>query len=219
VPALRIGAEDERNADAECYLVDDENLLDLRSLLYIPVVHTEKILPGDCEKKRDFIYLAISKPAKRHDIAINAVRGTSISGHFHPVDGSLMDLSETKITTSNLNERSVVELLQTSRIAIYPGDHTSSPAAMWECVAAGLPIVVNDKIQGGKHLVQPGITGEFADENNFRDVMLHVLNHLDSYTPRKYFEDHWDTIGVLETYLSFFEKMGWTHPHRKGMAV
>ena len=37
--------------------------------------------------------------------------------------------------------RHVVELLRSSRIAVYPGDTTSSPAAMWECVAAGLPIV------------------------------------------------------------------------------
>lgn len=213
VPALRMGAEDQGNSDAECYLVDDEKFLDSRSMLYIPVVNTTKIFPIDCEKKRDFIYLASLKPSKRHDIILDAVRGNGISGHFHPVDGSNLDLSETKITTTNLNETDVVDLLRTSRIAVYPGDHTSNPAAMWECVAAGLPIVMNRKIEGGKHLVIPGITGEFADEINFRDVILHVLKNLSSYSPRKYFEDHWNTIEVVESYLSFFAKMGWAMPH------
>ena len=71
----------------------------------------------------------------------------------------------------------VVELLRTSKIAVYPADHASSPASMWECVAAGLPIVVNEDIKGGKHLVVPGVTGEFARADSFLRVMRHVLAH------------------------------------------
>ena len=59
---------------------------------------------------------------KRHDILLNAVRGKNITGHFHPVDASKLDLRNTHITTSDLEERDAVELLQTSRIAVYPGD-------------------------------------------------------------------------------------------------
>jgi hypothetical protein len=130
------------------------------------------------------------------------------------VDGSKLDLSNTNITTSKWNEGDVVDLLRTSRIAVYTGDYTSSPAAMWECVAAGLPIVVNKKIKGGKHLVVPGVTGEFASENDFYEVMKHVLAKLDSYQPRQYFEEHWDTVTILEEYLSFFSKMGWRNPQK-----
>lgn len=208
VPVLCGNDDRQGKVNAECFLVDSEDELDDFSLLYIPVVNTRKIFPVDCEKKRDFIYLAGLFKSKRHDLIIRAARGTDLTGHFHPVDGTLLDLSGTNITTTPFNAVKVVDLLRTSRIAVYPGDNTSNPAAMWECVAAGLPIVVNENIRGGKHLVIPGVTGEFAGEENFRDVIGHVLQNRDSYRPREYFEENWDTISILERYLSFLYKMG-----------
>ena len=211
VSALRSGLDCKDNYGAECYLVDAEEFLDNRSMLYIPVVNIKIFFPSNCEKKRDFIYLAANYRGKRHDIILNAVRGTELTGHFHPVDGSELDLSNTNITTSNLNEKDVVELLRTSRIAVYPGDNTSNPAAMWECVAAGLPIVVNENIKGGKHLVVPGVTGEFASEDNFYHVMKHVLEDRESYRPREYFMENWDAIPMLKKYISFFKELGWRY--------
>ena len=187
VPALRSGLSRRENVGAECYLVDAEKYLDARSMMYIPVVNTKKIYPVDCEKKRDFIYIAAYYAGKRHDLIVNAVRRTELTGHLHPLDGSKLDLSDTRITTSNLNESDVVDLMRTSKIAVYPGDRTSNPAAMWECVAAGLPIVVNENIKGGKHLVVSGITGELASEDNFLEVMRRVLANRKHYKPREYF--------------------------------
>jgi len=211
VPALRSGLDRQENFGAECYLVDSEEYLDDRSMMYIPVVNTKKIYPVACDRKKDFIYLARCYHGKRHDILLNAVRGTDLTGHLHPVDGSKLDLSNTKITTTNWNESDVVDLLRTSRIAVYAGDETSNPAAMWECVAAGLPIVINENIRGGKHLVVPGITGELASEDNFLEVMRYVLANLGHYKPREYFMEHWDTVFLLESYLSFFRKMEWRY--------
>jgi glycosyl transferase family 1 len=211
VAALRSGLDRQDNHGADCYLVDAKEFLDERSMLYVPVVNIKKIFPDNAVKKRDFIYLAANYRGKRHDILLNAVRGTELTGHLHPVDGSGLDLTNTHITTTNLNETSIVELLRTSKIAVYPGDNTSNPAAMWECVAAGLPIVVNEKIKGGKHLVVPGVTGEFASEDTFYDVMKYVLENRESYRPREYFMGNWDTIPILEKYISFFRKMGWRY--------
>ncbi len=211
VPALRTGLDCQDNFGADCYLVDSEKYLDSRSILYIPVVNTKKLYPINCEKKRDFIYLATLHPNKRHDILLKAARGTELTGHLHPVDRTKVDLTNANVTTTDLNEVEVVDLLQTSRIAVYPGDNTSNPAAMWECVAAGLPIVVNENIKGGRHLVVPGVTGEFASEDNFYDVMKHVLANLHSYRTREYFMENWDTVYMLEKYLSFFRRMGWRY--------
>jgi glycosyltransferase involved in cell wall biosynthesis len=83
---------------------------------------------------------------------------------------------------------------------------------MWECVAAGLPIVVNADLEGGKHVVVPGVTGELAPPERFREFMEQVLANRDGYRPREHFEEHWDTETMLESYLSFFERMGWTRP-------
>ena len=209
VPALREGLDREGNFGAECYLVDSEEYLDQRSMMYIPVVNTRVICAAECEKTRDFIYLAANYGGKRHDIIVNAVRGTEITGHFHPVGATELDLIGTRITTSAFNEADVVELLSTSKLAVYPADYASSPASMWECVAAGLPIILNENIKGGKHVVVPGITGEFAREDNFLAVMRLVLANLEQYKPREFFMKHWDTISVLESYLSFFRRMGW----------
>jgi hypothetical protein len=212
VPTLRSGLDRRENFGAECYLVDSEEYLDDRSMLYVPVVNTRRIHPAQRAKERDFVYLAACYPGKRHDIVVSAVRGSELTGHFHPVDPSFLDLSDTNITTSDWDQIDLVELLQSSRMAVYPGDNTSNPAAMWECVAAGLPIVVNSEIRGGKHVVVPGVTGELASESEFSDVMEHVLAQLDSYSPSQYFEESWDTVELLKSYLAFFERMGWA-PH------
>jgi glycosyltransferase involved in cell wall biosynthesis len=213
VPALRYGLERQDNWGAECFLVDDEQFLDGRSMMYIPVVNTKQICPNGCEKVRDFIYLAANYESKRHDILLNAFRGTELTGHLHPVDAAKLDLSDTHITASGWDEGDVVELLRTSRMAVYTGECTSNPAAMWECVAAGLPIVMNRSIMGGKHLVIPGVTGELASDTEFYDVTKRVLANLGSYQPREYFEEHWDTIRILDQYLSFFVDMGWPYSH------
>jgi hypothetical protein len=216
VPALRQGRDRVANTGAECYLVDSDDFLDDRSMMYVPVVNTRAIQPLAAEKKWDFIYLAGCYSGKRHDIAVRAAKESGLSGHLHPVDASEIDLTGTRITTTRFNEAAVPQLLNSSRIAIYPGDNTSSPAAMWECVAAGLPIVINDRIQGGKHLVVPGVTGELASENDFGEVMREVVTRRESYSPRKYLEEHWDTVDTLESYVQFFQRMGWRprrNPH------
>lgn len=209
VPTMRRPGPHRENQDAECYLVDSEEFLDDRSMMYVPVVNLPAIRPADVEKERDFIYLASCYRGKRHDLLLDAVRGTELTGHLHPVDAAQVDLRGTRVTTSSLNEREVVALLQTSRIAVYPGDDTSNPAAMWECVAAGLPIVINENIKGGKHLVVPGVTGELASEKDFLDTMRMVLRNRNSYQPRQHFEAHWDTVAILDSYLDFFRRMGW----------
>jgi hypothetical protein len=209
VPALRPAPAPARNEGGECYLVDEVEQLDERSMIYVPVVNTWALARPALPKVRDFVYLASVYGGKRHDLLLDAVRGTGLTGHLHPVKPGELDLRGTRVTTSAFDERDVVELLLTSRIAVYPGDNTSSPAAMWECVAAGLPIVVNADIRGGKHLVVPGVTGELAAPGDFREAMEHVLATRHAYRPREYFAEQWDTIAWTERYLAFFRAMGW----------
>jgi hypothetical protein len=80
---------------------------------------------------------------------------------------------------------------------------------MWECVAAGLPIVMNARIKGGQHLVVPGVTGELASPDEFGEVMKRVVAKRDSYRPREYFLEQWDTVETLDSYIDFFHRMGW----------
>jgi hypothetical protein len=178
----------------------------------VPVVNTEWFRPSQGPKVRDFVYLANVRPGKRHDILLDAVRETGMSGHLHPVSPGELDLGGLEITTSGWDEADVVELLSTSRIAVAPGDQTSNPAAMWECIACDLPLVLNRDVVGGRHAVVSGVTGELATAETFGRVMRQTLDNVDSYRPRAYFLEAWDTLSTLETYFSFFERMGWRRP-------
>ncbi len=218
VPCLR-GDDQAGNAGAECYLVDDPAYLDDRSMLYIPVVNVEKIRPNGAATLRDFIYLAAAYAGKRHDLVVDAVRGTELTGHFHPVRAGTLDLTGTRVTTSDWNERDLVELLTTSRIAVYPSDGTSNPAALWECVAAGLPIVVNARIPGGRHVVVPGVTGELAEPEDFRAVMRRVLADRARYRAREHLMTHWEPRAMLARYVDFFRRMGWRPSSRRSAII
>jgi len=211
VPALRSNDDRNGNFDAECYLVDDPAYLDHRSMMYVPVVNTRCVAPSGAEKRYDFVYLAQARQSKRHEIVIQAARRTGLSGHFHPVEPGELDLEGTRITCTGFNSADPVEVLRAARIAVYPGIRESSPAAMWECVACDLPIVVNSAIEGGRHVVEPGITGELADTGSFADVMQKTVAKADSYRPREWLLEHWGTKATLESYLSFFADMGWRH--------
>jgi hypothetical protein len=209
VPSLREGDDNDGNFDAECFLVDDPVFLDDRSMMYIPVVNTQRVKPSPVEKKFDFIYQAQARPSKRHDIIIAAARKTGLRGHFHPAEPGQLNLEGTRISQSGFDTADPVELMQASHIAVYSGILESSPAAMWECVACDLPIIVNEGIVGGKHVVEPGVTGELADSDSFAEAMLHVLSRLKSYRPREWLLEKWDTVAMLERYLKFFREMGW----------
>jgi len=65
----------------------------------------------------------------------------------------------------------------------------SCPRVIPEMLACGIPIVVlnGTRFWNEKYIIS-GLTGEFADENNFWKVVKHVLNNVDNYNPRKYYE-------------------------------
>ncbi len=209
VAALR--AEDDKtgNSDAECHLVDDAVFMDDQSMLYVPVVNTEHVKPSNVEKKFDFIYLAQARPSKRHDLIIEAARESGLRGHFHPVEAGELELDGTQISRTGFNAANPVALMQASKMAVYSGIRESSPAAMWECVACDLPIIVHEDIEGGRHVVEPGVTGELANSGSFAEVMRYVQARLHLYRPRAWLMAHWDTETILNRYLAFFRQMGW----------
>jgi glycosyltransferase involved in cell wall biosynthesis len=212
---FRVHVPTVRNADsplppAECYLLDAEDQLVDRSMLYMPVVNTERFTAATEPPVRDLVYAATDHPAKRHDILIDALRGTEITGHLHPVPAGRFDLAGTRLTSSAWDERDVPELLRSSRLAVYPGDETSNPAAMWECLAADVPIIVNEGIAGGRHVVVPGVTGEFATADTLVKVIEQVLADRANYSPRRHLLENWGTVRTIDRYLDFFGEMGWT---------
>ena len=79
------GKVHEANFNAECFLVDAEDYLDARSMLYVPVVHTGKIFPIECAKERDLIYLASAYPAKRHDFRQSEIEGSEIHEKWNDI--------------------------------------------------------------------------------------------------------------------------------------
>jgi len=65
----------------------------------------------------------------------------------------------------------------------------SCPRIISELLACGLPIIVLEDVRFWKEkYIVSGATGELATEENFWDVVKYVLNNVDKYTPRKYYE-------------------------------
>jgi len=74
----------------------------------------------------------------------------------------------------------------------------SCPRVIPELLACGLPIIVLEGVRFWsskyiKSVVDSSsqfATGEFANKENFWDVVKHVLNNVDKYNPRKYYEEN-----------------------------
>lgn len=74
----------------------------------------------------------------------------------------------------------------------------SCPRVIAEMLACGLPIVVLDTVRFWKDKYinsvtdskSPWATGELATRDNFWTVVEYVLNNLDKYNPRKYYEEN-----------------------------
>lgn len=67
----------------------------------------------------------------------------------------------------------------------------SCPRVIPELISCGVPIVVRDKVRfwQSKYIVS-GVTGELASDENFWDVVKYVLENLDKYNPRQYYEEN-----------------------------
>jgi hypothetical protein len=66
----------------------------------------------------------------------------------------------------------------------------SCPRVIPEMLACGLPIVVLDRVRFWKEkYIVPCVTGELANEDNFWTVVSCVLDNIDKYNPRKYYEE------------------------------
>ena len=67
----------------------------------------------------------------------------------------------------------------------------SCPRVLPELLSCGIPVVILDRARfwRNKYIVS-GVTGELATENNFWDVVKHVLANVTSYRPREYYNEH-----------------------------
>jgi glycosyltransferase involved in cell wall biosynthesis len=83
-------------------------------------------------------------------------------------------------------------------IVAVSAERDSCPRVIAEMLACGLPIVVLDTVRFWKDKYinsvtdskSPWATGELATRDNFWTVVEYVLNNLDKYNPRKYYEEN-----------------------------
>lgn len=83
-----------------------------------------------------------------------------------------------------------ITLCKMGIVACLKSGKDSCPRVIPELLACGLPIVVLDETRFWTEKYITKETGEIASRDNFWKTVYKVLNNLDSYNPRKYYEEN-----------------------------
>ena len=79
-------------------------------------------------------------------------------------------------------------------IVAVDNQYDSCPRVIPEMLACGLPIVVLDQVRFWKEkYIVPGVTGELTTKEKFWETVKYVLDNINKYEPRKYYEENLST--------------------------
>jgi len=169
-----------------------EKFAEALTTLFIKPAADNIFYPIGCEKEYDVCFPAnAAQTFKGHEFVYNTVPkdikllnlGNRNDRYEHPSNVTSYRVLRTEMC-KNINKCKVGIVVAKSNI-------DSCPRVIPEMLACGIPIVVLDgtRFWKDKYIVS-GVTGESANENNFWDVVKHVLNNVSSYNTRKYYEEN-----------------------------
>jgi hypothetical protein len=160
--------------------------------LYIKPAADNIFYPIECEKEYDICFPANSaQDFKGHKFVYSTI----------PSDLKLLNLGNNShgykypknVTSYRVLRTEMAKNIAKCRVGIVAVEShiDSCPRVIPEMLACGLPIVVLEDVKfwRDKYIVS-GVTGELATKDNFWNVVKYVLNNLDKYNPRKYYEEN-----------------------------
>ncbi len=160
--------------------------------LFIKPAADNIFYPVDCEKEFDICFPAnATQPFKGHDFVYSTV----------PDHIKLLNLGNKPDRYKHGNNVTAFRVLRTEMakhisrcevgIVAVSSAVDSCPRVIPELLACDIPIVVLNDIRfwQSKYIVS-GVTGELAVKDNFWDKVRHVLDNLDTYTPRQYYKEN-----------------------------
>ena len=162
----------------------------------------------------DTVFYHMPKAEKEYDVCFPANGSQPFKGHKFvystvPKDLKLLNLGNNprnykyhdNVMSYRVIRSEMVRHISKCKVGIVTvsGEIDSCPRVIPELLACGLPIIVLDDVRFWKEkYVVSGVTGEFATRKNFWDVVKHVLNNIDKYNPRKYYEENLSIIHAAE---------------------
>jgi hypothetical protein len=159
------------------------------------------------EKKYDFIYVCLKDNdncdpgwqsyIRSWDLAKECLK---IMCRDYGLKGVLIGRKNCEFTDHCLGIVEVIEQLdfdqfqkkmQECRFLFVPNVSDASPRVITEAMSYNMPVLCNYNIVGGWDNIMPGVTGEFfTSEEDISFALDNIVNHYDSYQPRRWFSQN-----------------------------
>ena len=154
----------------------------------------------------DNLFYPMLEVKKEYDICFPANGAQDFKGHSMvyntvPPELTLLNLGNnprkfkypSNVTSYRVLKTEISKHISKCKVGIVAvrAEIDSCPRVIPEMLACGLPIVVLDSVRFWKEkYIVSGVTGELANEDNFWTVVKHVLDNVDKYNSRKYYEEN-----------------------------
>jgi hypothetical protein len=177
-------------------------------------VNYNVLRPDDTKKEYDFVYSCpkVDKNSHCDDwVSFNknwalALKCLPILCLKHKLKGLLIGRQGCKLpdgcdkyieTTGWVDYFENIKLYRKCKFLFLPNVRDASPRVLTECLATGLPCLVNYNILGGWKYVDEEKTGTFFnDENDIDSSVTRLLANMSKYNPRQYIIDNYGPINA-----------------------
>ena len=193
--------------DYDLLLVDSPTQLKIAREVHPEIKSTVFIKPAP-----DNLFYPIEGVEKRFDICFPACGRTTRKGHdfvYSTIPSHLKTLNlgfpspkvspPSNVVSKRVLKDKIPKLMQKCKVGIIASvkgqglrglSWDSCPRTIPELLACGLPIVVLDELEFWVDKYITPMTGRLADRDNYWEVVQDVLDNVDKYDPRTYYENN-----------------------------
>lgn len=190
------------------------NLSKTKSFIFNKAVDTDVFKVKNLKQIYDFCYIANFRPWKNHNMLFSAVRKWQERNRGFlkiALAGRLSDnLTELKILLwkynikadlfNSVSPQEVAQILNRSKFSVQAGELDANPKAISESLATNVPVLINQDITGGLHLIDNKSTGIKMALHNFDQGIEKMLNNYKKFKAREYFDKHLNTKKIVSNF-------------------
>ncbi len=211
-----------RPKDLDVIFVDDDHQKrqletshpETKSLVFDKPVSEHLFYPGLAERKiYDLCYVANFRQWKNHNMLFKALRKLKqrslnlniLVGLIRPdnreLETMLFKYDVSAQVFERVDQECVARVLRQSKFSLQLGDLDANPRSLTESLATGTPVLVNQDLEGGLHLICDQ-TGASTSLENLDQAMEKMLLEYRNYRPYEYFYDHLRPERIVERCFS-----------------
>lgn len=181
--------------------------------------------PIACAKKYDICYVAFVRPRKNHRLLFEAMAklkernlscvcvGSDVEDTRAGLEQLADELGISVTFVGQVPKSDVNRYVNESRIGVMCSERDTAPRALLEYLATDIPVVVNARLRAGLQYVGSE-AGVVSEPESFHEGIAHVLDNLDSYTPREYLLKHFSARRAVQRFVEIMQEAGHPIPTR-----